>query len=57
MAGTRSRSTLTESERLLQQAKQCAVSMQGLAEVEGNALRVTEAKNYIVRTRTRTRLS
>lgn len=49
LAGARSRTTLTESERLLQDAKKCATAMQGLAEVEGNALRVTDAKNLLQR--------
>lgn len=48
LAGTRSRSTLMESERLLADAKKAATAMQGLAEVEGNPMRVTEAKNLIV---------
>jgi vesicle transport through interaction with t-SNAREs 1 len=49
LAGTRSRSTLTESERLLQEAKKCAMAMQGLAETEGNALRVGEARSLLQR--------
>lgn len=38
-----------ECERLLQEAKRCATAMQGLAEVEGNTLRLTEAKNFVQR--------
>lgn len=49
LAGTRSQSTLTECDRLLHEAKRCATAMQGLAEVEGNALRLTEAKNFLQR--------
>lgn len=49
LAGTRSRSTLSECDRLLQEAKKCAISMQGMAEVEGNAMRVTEAKQLLER--------
>lgn len=49
LAGTRNRSTLTECDRLLQEAKRCAVAMQGVAEVEGNAMRVTEARLLLER--------
>jgi vesicle transport through interaction with t-SNAREs protein 1 len=49
LAGTRSRATLTEADRLLQEAKKCAMAMQGLAETEGNALRVSEARNLLQR--------
>lgn len=49
MAGNRSRQTLTECERLLEEARQYATAMQGLAEVEGNPARVTESKQRIER--------
>jgi vesicle transport through interaction with t-SNAREs protein 1 len=50
LAGTtRNRSTLAECERLLKEAKQCATAMRGLAEVEGNNMRVQEAKQIIER--------
>ena len=49
LAGTRSRATLTECERLLGEARKCATAMQGLAEVEGNALRVREAQQRVER--------
>ena len=42
-------STLTECERLLQQAKTCATAMQGLAEVQGDAIRTREAQQMIQR--------
>lgn len=48
-ASTRSRTTLQECERLLQQAKQHATAMQGLAEVEGNAMKIREASQKIER--------
>lgn len=43
MAGTRSHVTLQECERLLAEAKRNAGAMQGLAEVEGNAMKIREA--------------
>jgi hypothetical protein len=49
LAGTRSRVTLQECERLLGEAKKCATAMQGLAEVEGNPLKVREASQRIER--------
>jgi hypothetical protein len=49
LAGTRSRVTLQECERLLGEAKKCAIAMQGLAEVEGNPLKVREASQRIER--------
>mmetsp|Transcript_25683 Transcript_25683/g.57360 ORF Transcript_25683/g.57360 Transcript_25683/m.57360 type:complete len:89 (+) Transcript_25683:167-433(+) len=42
-ASTKSRTTLQECERLLGQAKQHATAMQGLAEVEGNPMKIREA--------------
>lgn len=42
LAGTRNRSTLAECDRLLQLAQQCATAMNGLAQVEGNAMRIRE---------------
>ena len=48
-ASTRSRSTLQECERLLAQAKQHATAMQGLAEVEGNPMKIREASQKIER--------
>ncbi|GAX27534.1 vesicle transport through interaction with t-SNAREs 1 [Fistulifera solaris] len=42
LAGTRNRSTLSECDRLLQMAQQCATAMNGLAQVEGNAMRIRE---------------
>ena len=49
MAGTRSRVTLKECERLLNEAKSCATAMQGLAEVEGNAMKIREASQRLER--------
>jgi len=48
-ASTRSRTTLQECERLLAQAKQHATAMQGLAEVEGNPMKIREASQKIER--------
>jgi hypothetical protein len=41
--------TLQESERLLGEAKKCATAMQGLAEVEGNPMKVREASQRVER--------
>jgi hypothetical protein len=49
LAGTRSSSTLTECERLLGEARKCATAMQGLAEVEGNQMRIREAQQRVER--------
>ena len=49
LASARSLSSLQECDRLLSEAKRAAISMQGLAEVEGNAFKVEEAKNRIQR--------
>ena len=49
MAGTRTQTTLEECQRLLAAAKSCATAMQGLAEVEGNALRTQEAQQKLQR--------
>lgn len=49
MAGNRTRQSLTECERLLEEARKCASAMQGLAEVEGNPNRVVESKQRIER--------
>jgi len=48
-SSTRSRTTLQECERLLGQAKEHATAMQGLAEVEGNAMKIREASQKIER--------
>mmetsp|Transcript_23129 Transcript_23129/g.24646 ORF Transcript_23129/g.24646 Transcript_23129/m.24646 type:complete len:224 (+) Transcript_23129:58-729(+) len=48
-SSTRSRTTLQECERLLGQAKQYATAMQGLAEVEGNTMKIREASQKIER--------
>ena len=47
--GTRPRTTLQECERLLGQAKQHATAMQGLAEVEGNQMKIKDASQKIER--------
>jgi hypothetical protein len=49
LAGTRSQSTLRECERLLGEAKKCATAMHGLAEVEGNQMKVREAQQRVER--------
>mmetsp|Transcript_2834 Transcript_2834/g.4522 ORF Transcript_2834/g.4522 Transcript_2834/m.4522 type:complete len:209 (+) Transcript_2834:45-671(+) len=49
LAGTRSRVTLQECERLLGQAKKHATAMQGLAEVEGNPMKIKEAQQRLER--------
>ena len=49
LAGTRSVETLRECDRLLSEAKKCATAMVGLAEVEGNPLKVREASQRIER--------
>jgi Snare region anchored in the vesicle membrane C-terminus len=41
--------TLQLCEQLLQQAKQCATAMQAIAEVENNAMRITESKYLLQR--------
>jgi hypothetical protein len=46
---TRNRSTLTECERLLREAKACATAMQGLAEVAGDPHRVQESQQKLER--------
>ena len=46
---TRPRTTLQECERLLGQAKQHATAMQGLAEVEGNQMKIKDASQKIER--------
>jgi Snare region anchored in the vesicle membrane C-terminus len=46
---TRNQSTLSECERLLREARRCATAMQGLAEIAGDAMRVTEARNLVER--------
>jgi len=48
-SSSRSRNSLQECERLLGQAKQHATAMQGLAEVEGNAMKIKEASQNIQR--------
>jgi len=48
-ASNRSRTTLQECERLLGQARQHATAMQGLAEVEGNPMKIREASQKIER--------
>jgi hypothetical protein len=40
---------LGECERLLGEAKKCATAMQGLAEVEGNQMKVREAQQRVER--------
>lgn len=45
----RDHNTLRECEQLIQQAKQCATAMLAMAEVEGNAVHVTEAKYLLER--------
>eukprot|EP00934_Nitzschia_sp_Nitz4_P007958 Nitzschia sp. Nitz4//scaffold38_size140716//111425//112328//NITZ4_003163-RA/size140716-augustus-gene-0.138-mRNA-1//-1//CDS//3329550126//7948//frame0 len=49
LAGTRTRGTLEECERLLGSAKKCATAMQGLAEVEGNPMKIREASQRVER--------
>jgi vesicle transport through interaction with t-SNAREs protein 1 len=49
LAGARNHANLTESERLLKEAKRCASAMLGLAEVQDNSLRVQEAKHVLER--------
>eukprot|EP00560_Eucampia_antarctica_P000594 CAMPEP_0197836422 /NCGR_PEP_ID=MMETSP1437-20131217/28928_1 /TAXON_ID=49252 ORGANISM="Eucampia antarctica, Strain CCMP1452" /NCGR_SAMPLE_ID=MMETSP1437 /ASSEMBLY_ACC=CAM_ASM_001096 /LENGTH=233 /DNA_ID=CAMNT_0043442587 /DNA_START=96 /DNA_END=797 /DNA_ORIENTATION=- len=49
LASTRSTSSLRECDRLLSEARRAAVSMQGLAEVEGNAFKIEESKSRIQR--------
>jgi hypothetical protein len=41
--------TLQDCERLIQDAKRCATAMQAMAEVEGNTMRVTEARQLLER--------
>lgn len=48
-SSNRSITTLQECERLLGQARQHATAMQGLAEVEGNAMKIKEASQKILR--------
>jgi hypothetical protein len=40
---------LQECQRLLGEAKKCATAMQGLAEVEGNAMKIKEASQRLER--------
>mmetsp|Transcript_89650 Transcript_89650/g.249297 ORF Transcript_89650/g.249297 Transcript_89650/m.249297 type:complete len:204 (-) Transcript_89650:179-790(-) len=49
LAGTRSPVTLQECQRLLGEAKKCATAMQGLAEVEGNVMKIKEASQRLER--------
>jgi len=49
LSSTRSTSSLRECDRLLSESRRAAVSMQGLAEVEGNAFKIEESKNKIQR--------
>lgn len=49
LAGTRSPVTLQECQRLLGEAKKCATAMQGLAEVEGNQMKIREASQRLER--------
>ena len=49
LAGNRSKTTLRECERLLGEAKKCATAMQGLAEVEGNQMKIREASQRVER--------
>mmetsp|Transcript_51850 Transcript_51850/g.77506 ORF Transcript_51850/g.77506 Transcript_51850/m.77506 type:complete len:194 (-) Transcript_51850:760-1341(-) len=49
LASTRSVSTLRECERLLREAKRCAHAMQGLAELDGDMLKIAEANRRISR--------
>ena len=49
LAGARNQSTLQEAMNMLTEAKRCATAMQGLAEVEGNVLRIQESKNLLQR--------
>jgi hypothetical protein len=49
LAGTRSPVTLQECQRLLGEAKKCATAMQGLAEVEGNSMKIKEASQRLER--------
>lgn len=49
LAGTRSHSSLTECQRLLESAKKTAAAMQAMAEVEGNPMKIREAKNLLER--------
>lgn len=48
-ASSRSPTTLQECERVLAQARQHATAMQGLAEVEGNPMKIKEASQKIER--------
>ena len=48
-SSTRSRVTLKECERLLGDAKKCATAMVGLAEVEGNQMKIKEASQRLER--------
>lgn len=47
--GSRNEGTLRECDRLLKEARHLATAMQGLAEVEGNAMRVRETQLLIER--------
>ncbi|GKY92679.1 hypothetical protein MPSEU_000238000 [Mayamaea pseudoterrestris] len=49
LAGARNYATLQEAQSMLNEAKRCATAMQGLAEVEGNSLRVQESRNLLQR--------
>lgn len=40
---------MTECERLLEEAKKCATAMQGLAEVEGNQMKIKETTQRVER--------
>lgn len=44
LAASRSRSSLLECERLLDEARKCAVAMHGLAEIQGNPTRIRESQ-------------
>lgn len=44
LAASRSRSSLLECERLLDEARKCAVAMRGLAEISGDAMRIKQSE-------------
>lgn len=44
LAASRTRSSLSECDRLLNEARKCAVAMHGLAEIQGNPTRIREAQ-------------
>jgi len=49
LSGTRTKDTLQQCEKLLSESKKCATAMHGLAEVQGDPMRIREASQRLER--------